>query len=435
MKALTLYGEALFFLGKNYRPVKCTLLQLFHFLIAANLSFLLSGCEKDDKDMPTFNSSLLTSTVWGQFVECGDLYPDPELYTCIFEPGGRYRTYYKAYETSNYPWSLKSDGTLIIGGYESTIETLTANSLIYKTEYCYWDYQFKSLPITKATTVGVSDLSPTSVKLHGYFRTCESTDVSFEYGTSVLNLSSITLAGVSFSGPTNKVIDVYIHDLLPGTVYFYRMKAVNASGTQEGIFRKFSTWNIETVTDPDNNVYHSVTIGPQVWMTENLKTTKYSDGSPITLVRDSLDWFEMSTPAFCWYKNDSVMYKNKYGALYNWYAVNTDKLCPAGWHVPEEQELTSLVQYLGINAGDKMLEGNYNRGQPLLFLETSNESGFSAQLAAVAAYGFSVGDCVYWSSTEDDDQNAWFFYARSDTALTDQTMYKYIGIPVRCLKD
>ena len=84
-----------------------------------------------------------------------------------------------------------------------------------------------------------------------------------------------------------------------------------------------------TVTDIDGNVYQTVTIGTQVWMVENLKTTKYNDGSPITFVTDALAsnsiWDYLTTGGYCWY-NDSIAYGNTYGALYNWYAVNTDKL-------------------------------------------------------------------------------------------------------------
>ncbi|MFZ4572381.1 MAG: fibrobacter succinogenes major paralogous domain-containing protein [Bacteroidales bacterium] len=102
-----------------------------------------------------------------------------------------------------------------------------------------------------------------------------------------------------------------------------------------------------TTTDVDGNLYHSVTIGTQVWMDENLKTTKYNDGSSIPLVTDSIAWINMTTPGYCWYHNNAAAYKNTYGALYNWYAVNTGKLAPTGWHVPTDAEWTILVAYLG----------------------------------------------------------------------------------------
>ena len=73
-----------------------------------------------------------------------------------------------------------------------------------------------------------------------------------------------------------------------------------------------------TVTDLDGNVYKSILIGSQTWMAENLKTTKYNDGTSIPLVSDTTSWSNLSTPAYCWYKNHEVN-KDAFGALYNWY--------------------------------------------------------------------------------------------------------------------
>ena len=100
---------------------------------------------------------------------------------------------------------------------------------------------------------------------------------------------------------------------------------------------------VNTVTDKDDNVYHTVTIGTQTWMAENLKTTKYNDGTAIPLVTDSTAWTSLLTPAYCWYNYDATTYKNTYGALYNWYAVNTGKLAPIGWHVATDAEWTTLT--------------------------------------------------------------------------------------------
>ncbi len=80
-----------------------------------------------------------------------------------------------------------------------------------------------------------------------------------------------------------------------------------------------------TVTDIDGNAYNTVTIGNQVWMAENLKTTTYNDGTPIPLVIDGATWGALTTPAYCWYNNDEATNKELYGALYNWYTVNTGK--------------------------------------------------------------------------------------------------------------
>src|SRR6056297_2565672 len=107
--------------------------------------------------------------------------------------------------------------------------------------------------------------------------------------------------------------------------------------------------NEGTVTDIDGNVYSTVQIGDQVWMSENLKTTTYNDGASIDLVTDNTAWQNNTTGAYCWYDNDEAQYADTYGALYNWHAVNTGNLCPDGWHVPTDAEWTALEDYIASN--------------------------------------------------------------------------------------
>ncbi len=134
----------------------------------------------------------------------------------------------------------------------------------------------------------------------------------------------------------------------------------------------------DTVTDIDGNVYHTVTIGTQVWLVENLKTTRYNDGTSIPLVTDSAAWSNADTSAYCWYNND-IANKNTYGALYNWFTVNTGKLAIAGWHIPTDAEWTTLTDYLGGEsiAGGKLKEtGTTHWRSPNA--GATNESGFTA---------------------------------------------------------
>lgn len=108
----------------------------------------------------------------------------------------------------------------------------------------------------------------------------------------------------------------------------------------------------ETVTDADGNVYTTVKIGNQIWTAENLMTTNYNDGERITLVTNNSKWKEFAISekaAYCWYENE-IINKEKYGALYNWYSVNTGKLAPKGWHVPTEEEWLELESYLNANS-------------------------------------------------------------------------------------
>ena len=205
------------------------------------------------------------------------------------------------------------------------------------------------------------------------------------------------------------------------------------------IFYKPFTSNSTTVTDIEGNVYKTVTIGTQVWMAENLKTTKYNDGTTIPNVINNTAWGNLKTPAYCWYSNDAISYKNAYGALYNWYTVNTGKLCPTGWHVPSEAEWTTLTTYLGGEsvAGGKMKTvtdwSSPNTG-------ASNSSGFSA---LPGGYRLSKGTFTtngdyggWWSSTEPSTTYAW---ARVLGSIHSDVYRFYndkeYGSSVRCLKD
>jgi len=138
-----------------------------------------------------------------------------------------------------------------------------------------------------------------------------------------------------------------------------------------------------TVTDIDGNVYHTITIGTQVWMLENLKTTKYRNGDPIPYVTGNTQWSNLTGGAYCWY-NNNLSNKNKFGALYNWYAVNDNRnIAPIGWHVPTLAEFNILVEYLGgasLAGGKLKTTGTIEGGDGLWASPNSgatNESGFT----------------------------------------------------------
>ena len=165
------------------------------------------------------------------------------------------------------------------------------------------------------------------------------------------------------------------------TKYYVRAYAVNGAGTAYGEQMSFSTLQRITATDADGNVYAAVTINAQNWLTGNLKTTRYNDGASIPLVTDNKAWKETITPAYCWYSND-INNKDPYGALYNWYALNTRKLCPGGWHVATELEWTALINTLGgeFEAGGKLKSTGMIEGGSGLWhypnYAATNEIGF-----------------------------------------------------------
>ena len=113
------------------------------------------------------------------------------------------------------------------------------------------------------------------------------------------------------------------------------------SGCKKGVNKNNLPAN--AVKDIDGNVYHTVTIGTQVWMVENLKVTKYRDGTPIPNKTDATEWGSLTTGAYCDYDN-TVSNSTIYGKLYNWYAVNDWRnIAPTGWHVPTDAEWTTLT--------------------------------------------------------------------------------------------
>ena len=203
-----------------------------------------------------------------------------------------------------------------------------------------------------------------------------------------------------------------------------------------------------TVTDIDGNTYHSVTIGTQVWMAENLKTTKYNDGTAIPLVSAYANWRYLSTPGYCWYNNDTAN-KNAFGALYNWYTINTGKLAPTGWHVPTVTEWWTLINYLGgwEVAGGKMKSvGTIENGTGLWYAPNTganNESGFSAVPTGEREEGGNFMDNLgkgadWWTATGPSTTGALdctISYWNAAIGCGVDEMVKSCGNSVRCIKN
>lgn len=212
----------------------------------------------------------------------------------------------------------------------------------------------------------------------------------------------------------------------------------------------------KTVTDIDGNIYHTIKIGTQTWMVENLKTTKYNDGTSIPYISDPIVWFNLTTPGYCYYNND-VTNKNLYGALYNWYTVNTDKLAPTGWHIPTDAEWSTLESYLiangynfdGTTAENKIAKSlaatndwisNTDSGSIGNDLTKNNTSGFAGlpsggrfvngEYDSFGKIGF------WWSSTEAGLYSALYrrlYYSNCNS--NNSYAGKFYGFSVRCIKD
>lgn len=222
--------------------------------------------------------------------------------------------------------------------------------------------------------------------------------------------------------------------------------------------------NAKTVKDIDGNVYNTVTIGTQVWMVENLKTTRYRNGDLIHNETDDATWKKLTSAGYCWYNNDETANKTTYGALYNWYAVSEIRnIAPLGWHVPTIDEWKILITFLGGNiiAGGKLKESGSSYWKKIdpdtcdgigfsalsekvglgWTGDTTNSSGFTA-LPGGYRYNFGgkfsdIGEsCFCWSTSESAEGNAVDIALVWDLAVVfSYSNIKQYGFSIRCVKD
>jgi len=235
---------------------------------------------------------------------------------------------------------------------------------------------------------------------------------------------------------TDKYWILQCHTVLPNDAEIYEqvMNYLTACSPPES-----------TVLDSDGNSYNSVVIGTQTWMKENLRTTKFNDNTPIPTETNDASWIALTTPAYCWYENDEITYKSVSGALYNFYAVNTNKLCPIGWHVPSDDEWKVLEMFLGMTQTevDQLYVWRGTDQGAQLKSETgwhldgngTNTSGFSGLPVGMRNIDGSFDDIgvntIWWSSTD--------YICRNLNYNTSQVLRynpdKFYGNSVRCLKD
>lgn len=222
--------------------------------------------------------------------------------------------------------------------------------------------------------------------------------------------------------------------------------------------------NAGDLTDVDGNVYQTVRIGNQIWMAENLRVTKYNDGTPIPFDTSRATWADATTPLYCFY-NNTTNSKNikKYGALYNWYVVNPanpKKIAPQGWHVPSDSEWDTLQDYLirtgnnwdGTTSENKIAKSlsaktdwveNVYEGTIGCKLTLNNRSGFSA-LPAGYRYDFGTfsfsdmgEDAQWWSATKTTITSCALKrdLSKNSRSLSRGSKEMFCGFSVRLLKD
>ena len=202
---------------------------------------------------------------------------------------------------------------------------------------------------------------------------------------------------------------------------------------------------IYKVTDIEGTKYKVVRIGNQIWMAENLRTAKYNDGTPIPEVADNSEWNTLTTGAFCWYNNDSASYENVYGKLYNFAAVDTRKICPAGWRVPTIQDWRILCDpfrssdpFDSGNQGNELIEtGTIHWDEPF----GTNETGFTALPGGIRTDDFGgIGQYAYFYSSGLHFTGAVIYREMPYLSSFCNTPNSCIiapahGLSIRCIKD
>jgi uncharacterized protein (TIGR02145 family) len=202
--------------------------------------------------------------------------------------------------------------------------------------------------------------------------------------------------------------------------------------------------NAQTVTDIDSNVYNTVTIGSQVWMAENLRTTRFSNGDIIkTTATPHQNIMSEIEPKYQWPYEGNETYVAACGRLYNWYTViDSRNLCPANWHVPAEAEWTILSVYLGGRsiAGGKLKEEGTAHWNPPNSC-ANNESGFTARPGGYryTNYFGQLHEVGYWWSSTIKGYDTYYFgtyyYDCELTPYKRDVYYQNYAYSVRCVKD
>jgi uncharacterized protein (TIGR02145 family) len=341
------------------------------------------------------------------------------------------------YSGSTFYYHLDHDSPGFDGGEGGTELAVSERCIMGQRPLC------NALPAT--------DITPTGATLNGAVNPNNlSTDVIFQIYTPPIELNQIVTAIQSPVSGTDIInVSADISDLTPGTLYTFRIVATSSEAGSSGTLFQFTT-TTGTVADAEGNIYNTISVGTQLWMAENLKATRYRNGDIIgSTTPATLDISGESIPAYQWAYDGDEKNVAAFGRLYTYYAITDSRgVCPTGWHVPADDEWTTLTEYLIThnrpNIAKLMASQSDWVVSPVFDAagwkqEYNNRSGFSAPPGgyriATGAFG-ALGYSGYWlSSTESDTDNVRYRSLNNDEPkVTRYYDSKQAGFSVRCLK-
>jgi uncharacterized protein (TIGR02145 family) len=341
---------------------------------ATVLCIALSSCKKD-KTLPSIVTSQVSAITNNSVISGGNITDDgnAKIIACGLVYGS----------SANLTISDPKTSEIIALTFSSQINNLEAGKTYYLRAYVTNEVgtsygealSFQtSGAITSATTLDATNVEFTGATLNGSVTTDNNqTVISFIYGENENNLDKSIIAKTHAKSATTYSATANISNLNNNTTYYFAIKAVNSYGVSIGETKSFKT--LAGLTDIDGNTYKVVKIGNQIWMAENLKVTHYNDGSEIPNVIDNNLWKNLTSGAYCDYDNNPQI-SSTYGRLYNAFTIWSEKLAPAGWHVPSDSEWSELFNFVNNDGGSLKEVGLSHWVSPNT--GATNNSGFNA---------------------------------------------------------
>ena len=343
--------------------------------------------------------------------------------------------------------TLDGTGT---GSFTSSITGLTASTTYYVSAYAT-----NSVGTAYGTPVSFTTAAPPAVPvvttkdviLIGHATAKSGGTVTSDGGGAItekgvcwsVNPSPTITDSKTSDGTGNATFTSAITGLSASSAYYVRAYATNSTGTSYGAEKTFTTWG-DPIVDNDGNEYHEVTIGSQIWLVEDLRTKHYLNGDPIPTVKLAADWNLLTTGAYVYYNNDSVVYKD-YGLLYNGRTfLDPRGLGITGYHIPTVEECTTLQTFVGgattgggpLKAVSQIYWNAPNEG-------ATNSTGFTAlgtgRRKTDGSFGSRGSSGFFWTTTPySTGGNYMALNSAAATFVVSWESYKY-GLPIRLIKN